>query len=88
MYSFFGHAEFDLSIMDLFGGYTEVFWSAYHAKIPRAEGFRDRQRLYQLYHYLNQLNLFGDPSVGLTVQQLVGDVLEQQQAAAAAAATE
>ena len=62
--------------MDLFGGYTDVFWTAYHAKIPKAHGFRDRQRLYQLYHYLNQLNLFGDPAVGVTVQQLVADVLD------------
>ena len=88
--SFFGHSEFDLSIMDLFGGYTETFWSAYHAKLPKAAGFRERQRLYQLYHYLNQLNLFGDPAVGVTVQQLVSDVLdhmlarsEQEQSSAA-----
>ncbi|KAG5185668.1 fructosamine 3 kinase related protein [Tribonema minus] len=78
--SFFGHSEFDLSIMDLFAGYTDAFWAAYHAKIPRAEGFRERQRVYQLYHYLNQLNLFGDSNVALTVQRLTADILEAQQA--------
>lgn len=79
--SFFGHSEFDLSIMELFGGYSAEFYTAYHKKIPKEDGFEDRKKLYQLYHYLNQLNLFGDAGVALTVQKLVVEVLEIQQTA-------
>lgn len=31
--SFFGHSEFELAIMDMFGGFQEPFWAAYHAKV-------------------------------------------------------
>lgn len=31
--SFFGHSEFELAIMDMFGGFQEAFWEAYHAKV-------------------------------------------------------
>eukprot|EP00612_Vaucheria_litorea_P001246 CAMPEP_0171452614 /NCGR_PEP_ID=MMETSP0945-20130129/652_1 /TAXON_ID=109269 /ORGANISM="Vaucheria litorea, Strain CCMP2940" /LENGTH=347 /DNA_ID=CAMNT_0011977317 /DNA_START=153 /DNA_END=1196 /DNA_ORIENTATION=- len=76
--SFFGHAEFDLSIMDLFGGYTEEFWKGYRAVSPEVEGFEDRKKIYQLYHYLNQLNLFGNAGVALTIQKLVVELLEKE----------
>ncbi|CAM9738390.1 unnamed protein product [Ascophyllum nodosum] len=73
--SFFGHSEFELAIMDMFGGFQEAFWMAYHAKLPKEEGFERRQRLYKLYHYLNQLNLFGDPKVLEPVDRLAGQIL-------------
>lgn len=44
-------------------------------QIPRAEGFEERQRVYKLYHYLNQLNLFGDPNVRETVEGLTDEIL-------------
>lgn len=44
-------------------------------QIPKAEGFERRQRLYKLYHYLNQLNLFGDPKVRETVETLTDQIL-------------
>lgn len=31
--SFFGHSEFELSIMEMFGGFEKPFWDAYHAKV-------------------------------------------------------
>lgn len=46
-----------------------------HYQIPKAEGFERRQRLYKLYHYLNQLNLFGDPKVRETVNGLVEEIV-------------
>ncbi|CBN73886.1 fructosamine 3 kinase related protein [Ectocarpus siliculosus] len=73
--SFFGHSEFELAIMEMFGGFQEPFWTAYHDKIPKAEGFERRQKLYKLYHYLNQLNLFGDPKVRETVETLTNEML-------------
>ena len=71
---FFGHSEYDLAIMRLFGGFSDEFFDAYHAVLPRAEGFERRQNIYCLYHYLNQLNLFGDPAVRDTCVQLMRDI--------------
>lgn len=61
--TFFGDAEFDLALASMFGGLDERFFDAYHAHNPRTAGFETRRRAYRLYHYLNQLNLFGDPKV-------------------------
>lgn len=33
--SFFGHSEFELAIMDMFGGFQQPFWTAYHAKVRK-----------------------------------------------------
>ena len=57
---YYGHHEAELSIMGMFGGFTRDFYEAYHALIPKEEGFSERQKIYQLYHYLNHYNLFGD----------------------------
>lgn len=57
--SFYGHAEFELGIAGLFGGFGKHFYSAYHEKIPKAPGFEKRHQLYQLFHYLNHWNHFG-----------------------------
>jgi len=74
---FFGHSEFDLAITAMFGGYTERFYDAYHEKLPKEEGFEDRETLYQLFHYLNQLNLFGDPHVRAKCVELMKELQEK-----------
>ena len=51
--SFYGHHEFDLAIADMFGGFTEEFYSEYHGLIPKAPGFLNRHKLYILFHYVN-----------------------------------
>ena len=51
--SFFGHAEFELGIAHMFGGVGSAFFRAYHAVIPKQEGFERRNQLYQLFHNLN-----------------------------------
>ena len=43
----------------LFGGFGPEFYDAYREEWPMASGSRERIRLYQLYHVLNHLNLFG-----------------------------
>jgi fructosamine-3-kinase len=43
----------------LFGGFGHGFYAAYEAEWPLAAGNEQRQKLYQLYHVLNHLNLFG-----------------------------
>ncbi|KAG8507534.1 Ketosamine-3-kinase, partial [Galemys pyrenaicus] len=57
--SFYGHAEFELAIARMFGGFPRSFFTAYHQKIPKAPGFDQRQLLYQLFNYLNHWNHFG-----------------------------
>ncbi len=52
-------AEAELAMMGLFGSPPEGFWPAYHARMPRAEGYAWRRDLYQLYHLLNHVVIFG-----------------------------
>lgn len=56
---YYGHHEADLSMTNMFGGFSSHFYGAYHELIPRADGLEERNRLYQLYHYLNHYLLFG-----------------------------
>ncbi|XP_031551452.1 ketosamine-3-kinase-like isoform X2 [Actinia tenebrosa] len=57
--SFYGHHEFELAIAGMFGGFSTEFYNAYHQLIPKAPGFEERQKLYQLFHYINHWNHFG-----------------------------
>lgn len=43
-----GHREFDLSMMQLFGGYSAECFAAYSDSYPLAAGFVDRVPLHQL----------------------------------------
>jgi len=56
---YYGDPESDLAMTRLFGGFGAAFYEAYDAHMPRATGSHDRCSLYQLYHVLNHLNLFG-----------------------------
>jgi fructosamine-3-kinase len=56
---YFGHREADLAMTRLFGGFEPAFYSAYHQVLPLAPGHRERLPIYQLYHVINHLNLFG-----------------------------
>ena len=51
--------EADLAMTRLFGGFSTSFYSAYEESWPLADGARERMTLYNLYHVLNHLNLFG-----------------------------
>lgn len=55
----FSHREADLGMMTLFGGFTARVFGAYDEAFPLEPGWRERTPLYQLYHLLNHLNLFG-----------------------------
>ena len=54
-----GHAEADLSMTELFGGFPPVFYDAYKEAAPLQPGYERRRDVYNLYHLLNHLNLFG-----------------------------
>ncbi len=56
---YYGHREAELGMTQLFGGFSLTFYEAYHEAWPLEPGWRRRMPLYQLYHLLNHLNLFG-----------------------------
>lgn len=56
---YFGDRETDLAMTELFGGYPQVFYSAYREAAPLDPGYAPRSTLYNLYHVLNHANLFG-----------------------------
>jgi fructosamine-3-kinase len=53
---YYGDREADLAMTELFGGFPREFYSAY-GTLPA--GYDTRKHLYNLYHLLNHLNLFG-----------------------------
>jgi protein-ribulosamine 3-kinase len=56
----FGDRETDLAMTRLFGGFSASFYSAYESVWPLPTGSAERADLYNLYHVLNHLNLFGE----------------------------
>lgn len=68
----YGWAEAELAMTALFGRPPESFYSAYAAEHALAPGYRSRFDIYNLYHLLNHLNLFGVsylPAVELTLDR-------------------
>jgi len=55
----FGYREADLAMTYLFGCLPEAFHASYDAAWPLAPGARERTSLFNLYHLLNHLLLFG-----------------------------
>jgi fructosamine-3-kinase len=56
---YYGHREADLAMTRLFGGFTHEFYAAYEEAFPLSPGERRRRPLYESWHLLNHLNLFG-----------------------------
>ena len=56
---YYGDREADLAMTRLFGGFGPEFYAAYEAAWPLDPGAPVRVGLYNLYHVLNHLNLFG-----------------------------
>lgn len=65
-----GWAEAEIAMTTLFGGFAQDFYDAYTAVNPLASGWRERLELYNLYHLLNHLNLFGGAYHGQVVRVL------------------
>ena len=55
----FGWAEADLAMTSLFGQFDSEAYIAYERIRPLIPGYRDRIDVYNLYHLLNHLNIFG-----------------------------
>lgn len=54
-----GHAEADIAMTELFGGFPRSFYAAYKEEGLLQPGYDERRDLYNLYHLLNHLNMFG-----------------------------
>lgn len=67
--------EAELAFTELFGGFGGRFLAAYREAWPLEPGYADRRDLYNLYHLLNHLNLFGEgygPQVDAVIRRYVG----------------
>ena len=62
--------EAEFGIVTMFGGFESGFFDAYQETLPFEPGFEQRLQAYQLYHYLNHLNLFGGSYLG-QVQKII-----------------
>ena len=58
---YYGDREADIAMTRLFGSFGPRFYSAYAATWPLDQAAGTRRDLYNLYHVLNHLNLFGGP---------------------------
>lgn len=55
----YGWAEADLAMLTLFGAPPSAFFDAYEEATGIGREWRTRSQVYNLYHLLNHLNLFG-----------------------------
>jgi protein-ribulosamine 3-kinase len=67
---YYGDRESDIAMTMLFGGFGRAFYRAYEESWPMAQGHERRLKLYQLYHVLNHLNLFGSGYLGQAMKLL------------------
>lgn len=56
---YYSHREAELAMSSLFGGFPFEFYESYQQTYPLKKGYARRRPLYQLYHVLNHLNIFG-----------------------------
>ena len=68
-----GDCETDLAMAALFGGFSPRFFPAYRAVHSGDGGEGWRRRVYQLYHVLNHVNLFGASYVA-QARGLIGEL--------------
>ena len=69
---YYGDRESDIAMTMLFGGFGRNFYRAYEASWPMARGHEARLRIYQVYHVINHLNLFGAGYLGQAMNLLRG----------------
>ncbi|HJR14648.1 MAG TPA: fructosamine kinase family protein [Rhodanobacteraceae bacterium] len=55
----YGWAEAEMAMLTLFGSPPREFFDAYAAHVSLRRDWRERAPLYNLYHLLNHVNLFG-----------------------------
>ena len=72
---YYGDRETDIAMTELFGGFSADFYSGYNAEFPLDAGYAHRKDLYNLYHVLNHLNLFGG-GYGAQAERMIDRLLD------------
>ncbi|BBL58842.1 fructosamine kinase family protein [Methylomonas koyamae] len=67
---YYGDREADIAMTELFGGFGREFYAAYQAHYGLDAGYPVRKTLYNLYHILNHLNLFGSSYLNQATRML------------------
>ncbi len=73
---YYGDREADIAMTELFGGFSRRFYQAYHEAYPLDDGAPIRFTVYNIYHVLNHLNLFGE-SYSQQAQNLMDSLLSR-----------
>lgn len=73
---YYGDREADIAMTELFGGFPADFYSAYRYDYPLDSGYNIRKLVYNLYHILNHLNLFGS-SYRYQTEQTINTLLAE-----------
>lgn len=74
---YYGDREADIAMTELFGGFGGDFYAAYQAEYPLDSGYKIRKMLYNLYHIINHVNLFGGGYLGQAesmIEQLLSEI--------------
>lgn len=75
--TYYGDRETDMAMTELFGGFSHDFMQSYQSEYPLDAGYRTRKTLYNLYHIINHVNLFGSGYLGQAesmIEQLLAQV--------------
>jgi fructosamine-3-kinase len=73
---YYGDREADIAMTELFGGFSSGFYSAYNEAWPLDPGYTKRKTIYNLYHILNHLNIFGGGYAG-QAQSMIDRLLSE-----------
>ena len=73
---YYGDREADIAMTELFGGFSRRFYDAYHETWLLDPGYKVRKTLYNLYHVLNHLNLFGG-GYASQAEQMIDSLLSE-----------
>ncbi|MGL6261774.1 fructosamine kinase family protein [Vibrio sp. WXL210] len=71
---YWGDRECDIAMTELFGGFDQRFYQGYNDEWQLDKSYPQRQPIYQLYHLLNHLNLFGGDYLSQT-QKLIDKIM-------------
>ena len=63
-----GNPEADIAMTELFGGFPKTFYNSYFEAAGKTPGYEERRDMYNLYHLLNHLNLFGGAYFGAVMR--------------------
>lgn len=73
---YFGDREADIAMTECFGGFSPLFYETYDQEFPLQQGYEERKHIYNFYHMLNHLLIFGD-GYRTAVQNIASQILSQ-----------